>query len=369
MGSATDRIWTGLLTAAMLLAGSGCTLIGSSVGAGHWWRRDEPQVATQMVPVWSDTVLHQAGEPATRGIGGRVMFYGLERHRTIRTTGVLVVYVWDDSLGTSQRSPDRKYVFPAGNLEQHYSPSRMGHSYSFWLPWDEAGGTITHLTVVTRFVGTEGTELTSSPAHVVLPGPGDGSQFYKSLAQRRSPQEPVSEMGQSIPQVSVVNQAAFSDAAPMDESTVIQTAGQQQAAEITAIALPRGFLNRNLRGIGGPESGPPVGSTELQQAVGLRGVSAAAEGKVGSGDGGMVPEEGAFVQEPLRTSPSADSELDLHLAPAAAAAPLSGDPFHSERYRRPMPVGSRRTPATKSLVPQPRRQQRWPIPDEQRIPE
>jgi hypothetical protein len=162
----------------------GCVL---GTGAAGLFSRDKPEYQTprQMVPVWSDTVLHQSGEPATRGVGGRIMFYGLDKHKAVRSQGTLVVYAWDDSQGMQERSPDRKFVFPAEDLQQHYSQSRLGHSYSFWLPWDAAGGQLTHLTLITRFVSTDGAELTSAPAHVVLPGPGDGVPFYQSLAKSR----------------------------------------------------------------------------------------------------------------------------------------------------------------------------------------
>jgi hypothetical protein len=162
----------------------GCML---GTGAAGLFSRDKPEYLTprQMVPVWSDTVLHQSGEPATRGVGGRIMFYGLDKHKAVRSEGTLVVYAWDDSQGMQERSPDRKFVFPAEDLQQHYSQSRLGHSYSFWLPWDAAGGQLTHLTLITRFVSKDGAELTSAPAHVVLPGPGDGVPFYQSLAKSR----------------------------------------------------------------------------------------------------------------------------------------------------------------------------------------
>lgn len=167
----------------------GCALTNSATMARLLNREPEFQTPRQMVPVWSDTVLHQSGEPATRGVGGRIMFYGVDKHKAVRPQGTLVVYAWDDSQGMQERSPDRKFVFPTEDLPRHYSQSRLGHSYSFWLPWDAAGGQLTHLTLITRFISTDGAELTSAPAHVVLPGPGDGIPFYQSLAKSRRLQQ------------------------------------------------------------------------------------------------------------------------------------------------------------------------------------
>ncbi|MFO0428641.1 MAG: hypothetical protein ACK526_18885 [Planctomyces sp.] len=148
------------------------TICESSVaGPGSFFgKKEEFHSPRQVVPVWSDTVLHQAGQPATRGFGGRVMFYGTEKHKAIRVDGTLVVYAWDDSQDTTERPPDRKYVFPADKLQSHHSLSRIGHSYSFWVPWDAAGGEKQEVTLITRFVSKEGIEVTSTPARVRLHG-------------------------------------------------------------------------------------------------------------------------------------------------------------------------------------------------------
>ena len=136
----------------------------------------------QVVPVWSDTVLHQSGVAATRGFGGRLMFYGQDKNKPIKVEGSLVVYAWDDSKGSMERTPDRKYVFPAETLQSHYSASTLGHSYSFWVPWDAAGGPLQHSTLISRFLSNDGTELTGAPAHVVLEGPSDSSPFPNEIS-------------------------------------------------------------------------------------------------------------------------------------------------------------------------------------------
>lgn len=130
----------------------------------------EPEVPTRVIPVWTDTVLHRGGK-TVRGFGGRVIFYGSEQDRPIKVDGAVVVYAWDDTAGRGKEAPDRKYMFKAGSMEKHHSPSKIGHSYSFWLPWDAVGSETKHITLVTRFVSTAGGEVTSSAAHVVLPGP------------------------------------------------------------------------------------------------------------------------------------------------------------------------------------------------------
>ena len=135
--------------------------------------KKEPKFQTphQMIPLWTDTVLHQLGDKARRGCGGRFMFYTEESKESIRVDGAVMVYVWDDSRTGHQRKPDRKYVFRADSLQTHYSKSKVGHSYSFWIPWDDAGSDRCELTVVARFLGQNGVDITAPASKVILPGP------------------------------------------------------------------------------------------------------------------------------------------------------------------------------------------------------
>ena len=124
----------------------------------------------QMIPLWSDTVLHQTGSKGQRGCGGRFMFYTGDSKEGVRVDGTVTVYVWNDTQSGKQRKPDKKYVFPAEKLQNHYSKSKVGHSYSFWIPWDEAGSDRTELSVVARFVGRDGSDITTPASKVILPG-------------------------------------------------------------------------------------------------------------------------------------------------------------------------------------------------------
>lgn len=161
--------------AAATLFASGCASTGLEsldVPALPLVSEKEKEVPTRVIPVWTDTVLHRGGK-AVRGFGGRVIFYGAEENQPIEVDGALAVYAWDDTTGRGQETPDRKYVFRKDDFEKHYSASKVGHSYSFWLPWDSVGGETKHITLITRFVSAAGGEVTSSAAHVVLPGPMD----------------------------------------------------------------------------------------------------------------------------------------------------------------------------------------------------
>ena len=128
---------------------------------------DDPKAPTKVVAIWTDTVLHQPGKPATRGFGGRLMFYGQDESTPIKVNGTLVVYGFDEEgRSPSDVKPDRKYVFPADQLPRHYSKSRLGHSYSVWVPWDAVGGPRKEISLIVRFIPTKGVAVVLSLIHI-----------------------------------------------------------------------------------------------------------------------------------------------------------------------------------------------------------
>jgi len=149
---------------------SGCTMF--NLNDFSLSNADEPRTPSRMIPVWTDTVLTRAGQQGVRGFGCRLVFYEHGQQQPIRVDGAVVVYAWDDTDDASQnRPPDRKYVITAEELAAHYSASWVGPSYSLWIPWDAVGGEHRKVSLVTRYIGTNGAELTSQPMSAVLPGP------------------------------------------------------------------------------------------------------------------------------------------------------------------------------------------------------
>jgi len=340
----------------------GCML---GTGAAGLFSRDKPEFQTprQMVPVWSDTVLHQSGEPATRGVGGRIMFYGLDKHKAVRPQGTLVVYAWDDSQGMQERSPDRKFVFPSEDLQQHYSQSRLGHSYSFWLPWDAAGGQLTHLTLITRFVSSDGAELTSAPAHVVLPGPGDGVPFYQSLARSRRLRgydEPRTDAGEqseaSSEELAGVEPAEFESGAgpvtPLQRGERVMRRGRvlgprAPQREPLEIAVSPEFLTRH--------AGVTAGAIAVDDQPRLPGMLQAPPPQFEDAAESVRPagrvirdrEVQSAAYEPVGEpgdQPSADFEQTESPVPAAAAARSFGDPRRKAPLRGQWPTALPTTP-------------------------
>ena len=234
-----------LLSIALCVVSGGCASMMPSSGN---WLEKEPEFVSpnKVIPVWSDTVLHQAGQAGTRGCGGRIMFYSGDGKRAVRVDGSLVVYAWDDSKPQKDRQPDRKFVFPKEDFQKHYSGSTIGDSYSFWLPWDAAGGERKELTLVARFVSRDGAEVTSSAAKVILPGAVPLPD--KEVVKREDP----SSSDEPNQPPSGIQQVAFEQT--KDSSTSNHALQNQHslypATGLTTSEIPLtdGFLRRNMNG-------------------------------------------------------------------------------------------------------------------------
>ncbi len=148
------------------------------------WRIGEvvpPKTPTKIVAIWTDAVLHQPGRPPTRGFGGRLMFYGPDESNPIKVDGTLVVYAFDEEgRSPTDVKPDRKYVFPPDQFARHYSKSKLGHSYSIWIPWDEVGGPRKEISLIARFIPKNGAAIVSGQSRQILPGVAPAEEAVSS---------------------------------------------------------------------------------------------------------------------------------------------------------------------------------------------
>jgi len=171
----------------------------------------KPKIPTRFTAIWTDTTLNTPGQHPVRGFGGRVMFYDTEEGESIAVDGELTVYAYRDGTNaTAHNIPAKKFVFRAEDLARHYSKSPLGHSYSFWLPWDRVGGPQEQLSLIARFQPRKGRPIASDITRRVLPGtieqvrdsvPVDGA---RGAAPSPVSQSPVSQTGHYQP---VVNQS------------------------------------------------------------------------------------------------------------------------------------------------------------------
>ena len=167
-----------------------------STKAWPWQKDTAKKPPDRILPVWTDSVLHQPNQPGVRGFGGRVYFYGKENTDPVEVDGSFAVYVFDaDDNAPSDQRPLRKFVFTADQFKTHMSRTSMGPSYSVWIPWGEVGGAPRRLSLISRFEGREGGTTISDPTIKILPGVPTNKEIDKSQDSAKSNQSPVSLAG------------------------------------------------------------------------------------------------------------------------------------------------------------------------------
>ena len=160
-----------LLALALLMCTVGCSTIKPDWSKLRWQNDAEPALPNIVLPIWTDTVLHQPSKPGIRGFGARVYFYEREGGDPIKVDGSITVYVFDgESYDSDSTKPLRKFVITADQLASHHSISDLGHSYSVWVPWDKVGGPSRTFSLITRFDGRHGGTVVSDAANKLLPG-------------------------------------------------------------------------------------------------------------------------------------------------------------------------------------------------------
>lgn len=157
-----------------------CLLLGAAGGCSTLkapkfpWQKSEEieyKVPQKMVVTWKDTVRSHPTDPPTRGFGGRVHFYD-ESNAPCQVQGEFVVYGFVDTpeFQVDRDKPERKYVFEAENLDSHYSVSKIGDSYSFWIPWDHPSGPQLDITLAPFFRTLNGQMVVGDQSRQMLPG-------------------------------------------------------------------------------------------------------------------------------------------------------------------------------------------------------
>jgi hypothetical protein len=152
---------------------TGCTSLG--LKTPNVWplniADDKPGMPSQVVANWTDTILYQGSQVPVRGFGGRLIFYTDGKKEPVKVEGTLAVYAFDEkNRDPNNAKPDRKFVFTKDQLATHYSKSKLGHSYSVWIPWDDAGGEQKDISLIVRFMPEKGSAVVSEQTKHILPG-------------------------------------------------------------------------------------------------------------------------------------------------------------------------------------------------------
>ena len=230
----------------------------------------KPQVPTNATALWSDTILYQPGQPGVRGFGGRVMFYNDESKEPIAIDGTVTVYAFNNADPDKPPTvPERKFVFTPDQLPGHYSKSKLGHSYSFWLPWNKVGGSPEQLSLMLRFDGRKGGTLITENSRQYLPGVSSEVAEDTSTSQT-APNKSPSTHSRRNRSVAYVEPAGPDDSGNIaqvghhvsegqsaEADTPQNTSSQPSRMSTITIDVPPGFARRHLTG-----NTPPAISTE-----------------------------------------------------------------------------------------------------------
>ncbi len=176
----------------ILSAGSGCSTFTKGKGSkkdSPWdafkWRKKEYQTPTKMAVLWSPDLLTVAGQPPTRGFGGRIYFYN-DKSQTIPVEGELVVHGFDETVKKATQGqehlPDKRFRFTAEQFTEHFSQSDLGASYSVWIPWDSNDHTLKELTLIPTFISSKG-QAVSRRAGQSYPARSHGCSTYPQHAR------------------------------------------------------------------------------------------------------------------------------------------------------------------------------------------
>lgn len=296
-----------------------------------FWNDDEPEkgIPIRMVGTWTDTVMSTAGQKSQRGFGGRIHFYGKKEDKPIVVDGQLVVYAFDETnRAVTDNKPTRRYVFPADQLPLRMSISEIGASYSFFLPWDEAGGPQTEVSLICRFEPKGGAVIASEQTKHVLPGTvtptGTATAGKPPALPEGVPHRPAQPTLESIQQGRMldhsVQQTSYSGPVASGEVAAGFASAQplMPAERMTTTSIP---LPQHYRMPVGPPAQPPAGP-----AIAL------------------PPAAARTPQQPLPAIPAPQP-------PAAASVPTNVPSDAAPSAMQPMSLGFGAYPSTQAITP------------------
>lgn len=342
--------WLAACLASLLLAVTGCAKMELGDSFALWDSDPKPQTPDSVAAVWTEASLHHPGQRPVRGFGGRILFHGGDQQEAVPVEGKLTVYAYDnDRPNRDDPAPDKKFVFPADNLAAHESDSKLGPSYSFWLPWDEAGGLQRRISLLTRFEDARGKIVMSQMAHVTLAGATPMPMSNQGLAQTPpGPQRPAGGPGRlgtngstswagagpASGEASLVQPASYD--APLSPASQAATAPAAKRASSVTIDVAPGQAARLLSATRGPAERLAAGTSRPTPAASLSTPGSPASS---AGVGATEPAGAASVP----TATSADSEptqFPARTAPATRPtyAPVRRQPYHVESPHRLPPT-------------------------------
>lgn len=251
--------------AIVLLAGCQMSQTVSDLSLKPFKGSSEPEIEfgqpLRMAIIWKESAVTAPGKKPVRGFGGRVYFYD-EENETIRVDGELTVYAFDDTNdhAVKARQPDRKYIFRASELQEHYGQTGLGDSYNIWIPWDEVGGPRKTISLVPIFKPEGGMVPKSDQSIAILSGTtpeeetGNSRRRVDPLVKKVSMTSSAADDGQASPLPVTVENGNSEKVSP--ESTIRTTTFEMSRSTASRLntskpsSVQRSFVaadNNNLK--------------------------------------------------------------------------------------------------------------------------
>lgn len=247
------------------------------------WDEKPPKPPARFTDMWTFTILRQSGLPGIRGFGGRVTFFD-GNDKPMKVNGTFTVYAFNaHSENPSAALPERKFVFLAKDLPKHHDKTKLGDSYSVWLPWDEVGGEERQLTLIARLEAENGEVVMGSASRQILSGEKPATKkelLPKGTAKLESKLE--ARMEAKTKAATESSEADSVRAASYQEPVSGRTASDKMCVQ--TIDVPPGFASRSLRS---PDS-PPSAKSDAATAASSAATSAAAPSNTSATTAGVV---------------------------------------------------------------------------------
>lgn len=174
----TDRRSFPTTLAAALLAitfASGCAGLQisnlSSFTFAKYQTADAKHPAVNIITMWQAAEGPGRNGVPTRGFVGQILFFGMDP-APLAVDGKVRIYLFDDHGTVQEQSrPMHEFDFDSKAWAAHLQVSRVGATYTVFLPYPRDDFHEAKCSLRLRFTPTTGTTLYSDPMTVVLPGP------------------------------------------------------------------------------------------------------------------------------------------------------------------------------------------------------
>jgi hypothetical protein len=276
------HVHRGLVPCAFAAALALC--VGCGFGQGDGWKfakwdmprpfskeekKPDPEIPSRLATTWVETTLNRTGQRPQRGFGGRLAFFKSDSEDPVRVEGQLVVYAFDETDQDPYRTePTRRYVFPAEQLSLYESQSKLGPTYSIWLPWDDAGGMQRKISLIARFEPKGGPIIVGEQTRHFLDGPAAQRVDAPQLAARESAEGVRAASYENETSSSTASQAMVAHARMRQAPTGSQFAwGDPGRLNTTTIPLPRKLASAPGAPLRQPMATPPMTADAASASV------------------------------------------------------------------------------------------------------